>query len=216
METGDDQQPTVDGPTADRGSADRGSGDKGARRDARFGSKPGAGKGSNETVGAYPSQRARSSQNPARAELTELLGRSVLEARTQRICRAYGLVPRSGGLSRYYLAREAGLELSADSYGVVMTIFLHFDSDDGFTPYRGEIPGCGGSVPRRAGLWAALGRPDESGEPLGSSLLGDRGPWDRWRLPGCVLHARYAPDGQNLCRATYTLPDRTPGKTRAA
>jgi hypothetical protein len=140
---------------------------------------------------------------PERAELTELLGRSVLAARTQRICRAYGLVPRSGGLSRCYLARDAGLEIAADSYGVVTTVFLHFDGEDGFEPYRGEIPG-GGSLPRRAGLWAALGRPDESGEPRRDPLLGDYGPWDRWLLRDCLLHAQYALDGQNLRRITYT------------
>jgi hypothetical protein len=193
MGTGDDQQPTVDGTTAD----------KGPRPDSRYGSKPGAGRGANETtLGGLP----RSRPAPDTPALTDLLGRSVLEARTQRICRAYGLVPRSGGLSRCYLAREAGLEIAADTSGVVTTVFLHFDGDDGYTPYHGEIPGGGGSVPRRAGMWASLGRPDQSGEPRHDPVLGDYGPWDRWLLPGFVLHARYALDGQNLCRVTYTLP----------
>jgi hypothetical protein len=172
-----------------------------ADKGSRYGSK-----------GASNSGAHLPSAAPEQAELTELLGRSVLEARTQRICRAYGLVPRSGGLSRCYLARSAGLELAADSSGVVTTVFLHFDGDDGFTPYHGEIPGGGGSVPRRAGLWAALGRPDQSGEPRQDPLLGDYGPWDRWLLPDYRLHAQYTLDGQNLGRITYTLP----GESRVA
>jgi hypothetical protein len=203
MGSGDEQQPTVDGATAGPGS----------RADSRYGSKPGPVGGSNEPLGAYPA--ARPEPSPAVPPVTDLLGRSVLEARTQHICRAYGLVPRSGGLSRCYLAREAGLEIAADASGVVTTVFLHFDGDDGFAPFHGEIP-AGGSVPRRAGLWAALGRPDESGDPRQDTLLGDYGPWDRWLLPDYLLHARYALDGQNLCRVTYTLPDRMPGETRAA
>jgi hypothetical protein len=87
---------------------------------------------------------------------------------------------------------------------------------DGGTPYHGEIPGGAGSVPRRAGLWASLGRPDEGGKPHRDPVLGDIGPWDRWLLPEFLLHAQYALDGQNLCRVTYTLPDGTPGESRAA
>jgi hypothetical protein len=198
MGTADEQRPTVDKTTS---------------QDRRYGSKPGPAGGSNEPLGAYsPPVRSR----PARTELTDLLGRSVLEARTQRICLAYGLAPRSGGLSRCYLARDAGIEIAADPHGVVTTVLLHFDGEDGFTPYHGEIPGGAGSVPRRAGLWAALGRPDESGEPHHDPLLGDYGPWDRWLLPDYLLNAQYAQDGQNLARVTYTLPDSTPGESRAA
>jgi hypothetical protein len=164
-----------------------------ADQGSRYGSKRDA------NAGAYLPAAA-----PVQAELTELLGRSVLEARTQRICRAYGLAPRSGGLSRCYLARDAGLEIAADPRGVVTTVFLHFADEDGFEPYRGEIPGGGGAVPRRAGLWASLGRPDESGEPWRDQLLGDYGPWDRWLLPDYLLHAQYALDGQHLGRITYT------------
>jgi hypothetical protein len=152
-----------------------------------------------------PSPRPRD----GRADLTELLGRSVLAARTQQICRDHGLIPRSGtasgsGLSRSYLARDTGVEVAADAYGVVTTVFLHFDGDDGFASYRGELPGGGGVVPRRTHLWAQLGRPGESGEPYGDGLLGGYGPWDRWRFDGFLMHAQYAPDGDHLRRVTLT------------
>jgi len=148
-----------------------------------------------------------------RTDLTLLLGRTVLEARVQQICREYGLIPRTGaavgsGLSRSYLARDAGVELAADTHGTVTTVFLHFHGDDGFAPYQGEIPGGAGSVPCRAHLWAMLGRPDEQGDPYRDRFLGDYGPWDKWVLAGFVLHAQFAPDAEGLERVTLTLPDR--------
>jgi hypothetical protein len=209
MGTADEHPPTVDKtPAVDKTPTV----DKTTSQDRRYGSKPGPSGGSNEPLGAYPAARPQ----PVPAQVTDLLGRSVLEARTQRICLAYGLVPRSGGLSRCYLARDAGLEIAADPHGVVTTVFLHFHVADGFTPYHGEIPGGAGSVPRRAGLWASLGRPDEGGKPHRDPVLGDTGVWDRWLLPEFLLHAQYAVDGQNLYRVTYTLPDGTPGASRAA
>jgi hypothetical protein len=186
------------------------------RQDDRYGSKPGPGTGgSNEPLyDAAPARRPLAGP-AARTDLTVLLGRSVLEARVQRICREYGLIPRSGaavgsGLSRSYLSRAAGVELAADAHGVVTTVFLHFHDDDNFTSYSGEIPGGAGSVPRRAHLWAMLGRPDEQGEPYRDRFLGDYGPWDRWVLAGFVLHAQFATDAESLDRVTLTLPQRLP------
>jgi hypothetical protein len=189
-----------------------------ARPSDRYGRKPGARNHVPNDPLHEPARPRQTSADPAgvppsgRPELTELLGRTVLQARTQQICREYGLIPRSGatagsGLSRSYLARDAGVEIAADAHGTVITVFLHFHGDDGFTSYRGEIPGGAGDVPRRAALWAALGRPGESGDPYRDEFLGDYGPWDRWALTTCTLHAQYALDGENLHRITLTLPD---------
>jgi hypothetical protein len=57
---------------------------------------------------------------------------------------------------------------------------------------------------RRTDLWAELGRPGESGEPYGDAGLGGHGPWDRWRFDGFLMHAQYAPDGDQLRRITLT------------
>lgn len=149
---------------------------------------------------------------PARpGDPTELLGRSVLAARTQQLLRTYGLVPRAG-LSRSYSARDRGLEIAADAHGTVTAVFLHFHGDDGFASYRGEIPGGAGRLSRRSALWAELGRPGESGEAYREKFLGDFGPWDRWTLPGCTLHAQYGLDGERLHRITLTPP---PGNAAA-
>ncbi|GID96282.1 hypothetical protein ACFQFC_39150 [Amorphoplanes digitatis] len=188
--------------------------DQTPRPDDRYGPKPGPRGGSNDPLhDAIPARRVPAGP-VRRTDLTVLLGRTVLEARVQQVCREYGLIPRSGaagsGLSRSYLARAAGVELAADAHGVITTVFLHFHGDDGFTSYSGEIPGGAGSVARRAHLWAMLGRPDEQGAPYRDRFLGDYGPWDRWVLAGFVMHAQFAVDAESLDRVTLTLPERLP------
>lgn len=198
-----------------------------ARPEDRYGTKPGRRPGGAHEPLGEPALARRANSAPVGlpphrpggcTDLTELLGRTVLEARVQQVCREYGLIPRSGpsvgsGLSRAYLSRGAGVELAADAHGVVTTVFLHFHGDDGFSSFQGEIPGGGGTVPRRAHLRAALGHPDERGDPYRDRFLGDYGPWDRWLLGGFALHAQYATDGERLDRITLTLPD---GPPRAA
>ncbi|RSM51917.1 hypothetical protein DMB66_40830 [Actinoplanes sp. ATCC 53533] len=192
--------------------------------EGRYGTKPGPRPGGRHEPLGEPAPARRPNGDPVglpgprptgRTDLTELLGRTVLEARVQQVCREYGLIPRSGaavgsGLSRSYLSRDAGVELAADAHGTVTTVFLHFHGDDGFTSFQGEIPGGAGRVPRRTHLREALGHPDEQGDPYHDRFLGDYGPWDRWTLAGFALHAQFAADGERLERITLTLPDRPP------
>jgi len=192
-----------------------------ARTEDRYGTKPGPRSAGSPDPFLTPARSANTdpvdlpaAPRPAgRTDLSLLLGRTVLEARVQRVCREYGLLPRSGeavgsGLSRSYLSREAGVELAADAYGVVTAVLLHFHGDDGFTPFQGEIPGGAGSVPRRTHLLAMLGRPDAQGAPYRDRHLGEYGPWDRWVRAGFVVHAQYAVDGERVDLVTLTLPDR--------
>jgi hypothetical protein len=177
-------------------------------RPDRYGTKPGPGsEASNE-----PADPRRQASVPhvvartARSDLTRLLGRSVLEAHVQQVCREWGLVPAPGpgpGPARSYRAHESGVELAADARGTVTTIFLHFHGDDGFADYDGEIPGGAGTIARRAHLWAALGRPWESVDPF----LGDYGPSDTWIFGHFVLNARYTHDADHLQRVTLTRPE---------
>jgi hypothetical protein len=192
------------------GSAERRT-EQSARTDDRYGSKPSprSGAANADPVG-LPSPRP-----VGRTDLAMLLGRTVLEARVQRVCQEYGLLPRTGaavgsGLSRSYLSRAAGVELAADTHGMVTTVLLHFHGDDGFTSFEGEIPGGAGSVPRRTYLRAMLGRPDGQGAGYRDRYLGAFGPWDRWVLAGFALRAQFAVDAEHLERVTLTLPDRLP------
>jgi len=176
-------------------------------RTDRYGTKPGP--GSDESNEPGPPRRQVSVPHvvarDTRPDLTGLLGRTVLEARVQQICREWGLTSASGtALSRTYRAHGSGVELAADARGTVTTIFLHFHGDDGFGDFDGEIPGGGGTVPRRAHLWSALGRPWESVDPF----LGDYGPSDTWLFPHFVLNARYTHDADHLQRITLTRPER--------
>jgi hypothetical protein len=184
----------------------------GRSREDRYAGR--AGRGSNEPL--YDPCRHANAEPvwswPARTDPAKLLGRTVLESRVQEIFRELGFVPRCGGtgrarLSRSYLARDAGVEIAADTHGTIVTVFLHFHGDDGFDSYCGEIPGGGGTEPRRSSLRAALGRPERSGGPFRDRYLGEFGPWDRWVLPAFVLHAQYGLDGERLHRVTVTMPD---------
>lgn len=140
---------------------------------------------------------------PAGADPAELLGRNVLAVGTRHLFQAYGLdVPVT--LCRSYAARHRGLEVAADAHGTVTSVFLHFHGDDGFPSWTGDLPAGAGAVPRRAALWAALGRPGESGDPYRDRFLGDFGPSDRWTLAACTLHAQYALDGEHVRRITLT------------
>ena len=98
--------------------------------------------------------------------------------------------------------------VTADAPGLDTRFLLSQHGDDGFASYRGTIPG-GGTATTRASMWAALGRPDASGDPYRERFLGDFGPWDRWLLPELQLHAQYALDGDGLHRITLTRPDIT-------
>ena len=76
-------------------------------------------RGSNEPVfdPAAPQRNPGPLTTPrkvGRPDLTQLLGRTVLETRVQRICQEYALLPRTGtGLSRAYRSPSAGVELAA-------------------------------------------------------------------------------------------------------
>ena len=190
-----------------------------ARFPDRYRPQPGARNGGSGVPSHDPARSRRSNTEPVglpatapagpRTDLTVLLGRSVLSAATQQICREYGLAPHpaeGAGLTRTHLARDAGVELAADAHGIVTAVFLHCHGDDGFAPFTGDLPAGAGADPRRAAMWAALGRPDVSGDPYRDRYLGDFGPWDRWRLPACTMDAQYALDGETLRRLTLTRP----------
>ena len=189
------------------------------RQGGHYAAKPGPSGGSNDPLHLNPAPPRESARRPepGPVDLADLLGRTVLAARTQQICRDFGLVPSVGSrLSRSYVSRETGVEIAADPQGTIVAVFLHFDGGDGFAAYQGEIPGGAGAIPRRAGLWASLGRPVESGGPFHVPHLGDYGPWDKWMMPRFVFNAQYALDGENLHRVTLSLPEREPGNSRAA
>lgn len=184
-------------------------------RDGHWAGRPAPGSNGPQYDAPHPARPARPAcgdparTDPARTDPVALLGRLVDHDDVRLAFRAWELHPSSGapddsGPSRSYRARAAGLEVAADAHGVVTAVFLHFHGDDGFGTYQGAIPGAGGVAPRRASLRSRLGEPAACGEPYRDRFLGDFGPWDRWELPGCVLHAQYAHDGERLHRVTLT------------
>jgi hypothetical protein len=137
-----------------------------------------------------------------RTDLTQLLGRHVTDPFTRSVCEEYSLLPALGaGPARSFQAPSFGVSMLADDLGTVAMIFLHFHGDAGFEPYRGVIPGRGGTIGKRGSLWVALGRPDHSTDPH-RDRNDEYGPSDQWRFPTFTMHARYALDNENLLRLT--------------
>jgi hypothetical protein len=85
---------------------------------------------------------------------------------------------------------DLGVEVAVDDENRVAWITLHFNGDQGFQPFRGEISGRGGTIPRRMSLWAALGRPWRS--------TGRQGATDEWVFPGFMLQTQYEADDEGL------------------
>ncbi len=130
-----------------------------------------------------------------RSDLTRMLGQNLLEGPALAISREYGLKARPG--ARSYVSLEHGIEVTVDDQERVAWVMLHFHGDYGFRPYRGAIPGRGGSIARRSSLWAALGRPTCSNDP---NRTQHEGATDEWAFPWFVMHAQYGPDGETLLR----------------
>ncbi|WP_306204051.1 hypothetical protein [Actinoplanes sp. RD1] len=128
-----------------------------------------------------------------RPDLALLLGRPARDPGIRRLCAEYGLTPRPGRAT----ARDTGVEVHTSPAGLITTVVLHFTPGP-FTPYHGELPAGAGTVPRRAAMWTALGRPEAVG------------PEDHWQLRSVSLRARYAPDADHLDQLTLTPPDHLP------
>ncbi|MBL7258338.1 hypothetical protein [Paractinoplanes lichenicola] len=131
------------------------------------------------------------------ADVTQLLGQNLLEGPALAVSRAYGLMATQG--ARTYQSREFGVQVGVDDYDRVTWVMLHFNGDYGFQPYRGAIPGRGGTIARRSSLWASLGRPTQSTDPNRTNVAGAA---DEWVFPWFVMHAQYADDGEMLLRLT--------------
>ncbi|MBU2668483.1 hypothetical protein KOI35_33715 [Actinoplanes bogorensis] len=130
-----------------------------------------------------------------RSDLTQLLGQNLLEGQALAVSREYGLMATQG--ARTYESREFGVEVAVDEYDRVTWVVLHFHGDAGFQPYRGAIPGRGGTIARRNSLWAALGRPTQSTDP---NRMGHGGAADEWVFPWFVMQAQYDNEGDHLLR----------------
>ena len=132
------------------------------------------------------------------SDLTRLLGQNLLEGHALAVSREYGLTATPG--ARTYESRDHGVEVAVDEFDRVAWVLLHFNGDAGFAPFRGAIPGRGGTIPRRSSLWAALGRPAQSTDPTRTRHSADAGATDEWVFPAFVMDAQYAPDGETLLR----------------
>lgn len=67
--------------------------------------------------------------------------------------------------------------------GVLHTIFLYPEGDEGYAQFRGRLPDGVSFLDRRSDILAKLGSPERTGSN-----------WDRFDLGTYLLHFHYRPD----------------------
>ncbi len=102
----------------------------------------------------------------------------------------------------WYEFEGHGIEVICDEADRIQTIFLHRGDGEALS----EIPF---SASRREVL-ERYGSPSKSGEPARIPVLGDRGSWDRFTLPGAAIHVQYRLDRDEIEMITLMHPDTVP------
>jgi len=105
-----------------------------------------------------------------------------------------------------YVFRQEGVDVISDSSGTVSTVFLHSSSGRRFEPELEDLPFAWS----RAKARSILGSPSQSGEGRLDPVLGDYGPWDRFRYEGFEIHAQYAEGGASINLLTFMRQDVVP------
>lgn len=148
----------------------------------------------------------------------ELLGESLDGPRVAALVAESGEraeVSESPEGEPYLGLRRAGLALTADGTGIVTTVHLFSEGRDGFSAYRGELPGGLTMGDGRSAVRARLGPPSLRGWrrvlPFGASR-----PWDRYDQPDHSWHFEYSASGETIALATLMSAPVTPGREPAA
>ena len=102
----------------------------------------------------------------------------------------------------WYEFEGHGIEVICDEDERVRTIFLH----------RGEAEALAevSFAASRTQVVAQLGAPSKSGKAVRIPVLGDRGAWDRFTGPDCVIHVQYMLDRDEIDMVTLMRPDAVP------
>jgi hypothetical protein len=151
-------------------------------------------------------------------ELHEILGKGATSAEAAEVLAAYpnlrsfaeDLGP--GEEPVRYLANEAdGLRLKLAGDGTILTIFLMGEGKDGYTQFRGELPGGLTFGSTRVDALRTFGAPAyfRAAGKLGSFQVGELMRFDR---PTHSLHLQFRADGAGIELVTVMSAAAVPGR----
>jgi len=106
----------------------------------------------------------------------------------------------------HYVFQRHGLELRCDRDDKISVIFLYSDEFDGFDESLFEIPFSWG----RDQVLEHFGSPSKSGGKVSDPILGNYGAWDRFTLPGHVVHFEYRANFDGIKKITLMCKDMVP------
>jgi hypothetical protein len=86
-----------------------------------------------------------------------------------------------------YIFEKNGMTINCDSDEIISAIFLYSDDYGGFDCELFGVPFFWG----RRKVCDHFGKPSRSGGKSRSEYLGESGPWDRFAMPGYVMHVEY-------------------------
>jgi hypothetical protein len=155
--------------------------------------------------------------------LLDLLGRNVTDPEAARRLADYpGLQPEAGGaLSdngeavKYLRSARDGLLVKLSEDGEILALFMMSDGKDGFSEFRGELPGRLNFAAEPHDAIRALGppalrRPEATygGHRLGEFL--------RYDAPRHSIHIQFRADHDGIDLVTVMAARQVPGRSHAA
>ena len=106
-----------------------------------------------------------------------------------------------------YVFPENGLEMRCDQHDLISAIFI---TDEALTELDEALSGISLSTPR-AEILTRFGPPSKSGKGLNDPILGEYGPWDRFRMGSYAVHFEYNLDATRIEKITLMRSDIVPG-----
>ena len=104
-----------------------------------------------------------------------------------------------------YVFSECGLQFNCDADTEnIHSLYFEKEEHDGFV--LSEVP----FYMSREAVRARFGQPERSGDALSHPILGELGPWDRFKLNGFLLRIQYHCDLQRIEMVTLMRPDVAP------
>ena len=155
------------------------------------------------------------------ATLLDLLGRNIAEPEVaKRLAGFPGLRPEEGGASaddrakgvRYLRSPAEGLQLKLSDEGEILAVFMMSDGKDGFSEFRGELPGRLHFAAEPSDAIRALGPPALRQPPrsYGDYRLGELLRFDG---PQHSVHIQFRADDDGIDLVTAMVARQVPGRS---